>query len=48
MMRTSIVSVKVTDKTSLLLLVRARKLADDSEFTSTKVHNISTFAGSTI
>ena len=39
-----VVSVKV--KTSLLLLIRARELADDNEFTSTKVHNISTFAGS--
>ena len=42
--RTSIVSV--TAETSLLLLIRARELADESEFTLTKVHNISTFVGS--
>ena len=40
MVGTSIVSVTI--KTSLLLLIRARELADDIEFTSSKVHNITT------
>ena len=44
MVRMSIMLVMI--KTSLLLLIRARELVDDIEFMLSKVHNITTFAGS--